>query len=180
MITPAFFNLCILFPKSSHKKNDILFIAIILYLESVVNNPSKKLKARDQNEIKAYLKLARYYEHFPPSDYLEVKQRQRMLLAVVNHGWATALADTEEVVLDAADIEFSESALSAKNPYYKVITFNDMAVDGAEDTTRAVAPVEVVSINNPQIQTPTINNILILHRSVPATVVVAPVKLEHS
>ena len=28
--------------------------------ESVVNNPSKKLKARNHNEIKAYLKLARY------------------------------------------------------------------------------------------------------------------------
>ena len=105
-------------------KLDFDIESVIKVLEELAKtNPSKRLKARDINEINAYLELARYYEHFTPETYSNVKQRLRMLLAVANHGWATALADKKEVVLEAADIEFSESALSAKNPYYKKNNF---------------------------------------------------------
>ena len=107
------------------KKNPLVFdIDLMIYeLETALTddpNVKRKVPIKERKLITEYLRLAKYHgggEPFTEEDLLATKEQLRLLYAVFQHNWSTALQDKKEGSQQRLGIEFSATALQARKPY---------------------------------------------------------------
>lgn len=106
------------------KNNPLVFdIDLMIYeLETALTddpNVKRKVPIRERKLIAEYLRLAKYHggEPFTEEDLLATKEQLRLLYAVFQHNWSTALQDKKEGSQQRLGIEFSATALQARKPY---------------------------------------------------------------
>ena len=107
------------------KKNNPLVFDVDLMIDELETalsddpNIKRRVPIRERKLITEYLRVVKYHngEPFTDEDLLATKEQLRLLYAVFQHGWPTALQDKKEGSQQRLGIEFSATALQAKKPY---------------------------------------------------------------